>query len=62
MADFKDLDEYYKHLKENPLEDMIGQDMKIECPICKTETIARVISSTQIKCNKCNEEINADVE
>lgn len=60
--DFDNIDDYYKHLKENPLEDKVGQDIEIPCPICKTQTTGKVINSKQVQCKKCNEKIDAVAE
>lgn len=60
--DFDSLDDFHREINNNPLKQLIGQDIEIECPNCKREVTARVINDKEVKCNKCNEIITVDCE
>lgn len=59
--EFDNIDELFDDLQNNPAQILVGENIEIDCPVCKEETDGKVIDEKTIKCTKCGEVMNLTI-
>ena len=64
MPTFKNLDDLVKYLKKHPEEILKHADkdyLTLPCPVCDSEQKMKNLRNGKVKCLKCNNEINLNI-